>query len=66
MNLFRKIVYQLKSRSVSAGQKVKQGQQLGIMGNTGQSEGQHLHFEIHKGEWNAQKSNAMDPKIYIG
>ncbi|PFZ66660.1 SH3 domain-containing protein [Bacillus wiedmannii] len=56
----------LKSRSVSAGQKVKQGQQLGIMGNTGQSEGQHLHFEIHKGEWNAQKSNAMDPKIYIG
>ncbi|BCC46491.1 hypothetical protein bcgnr5378_27270 [Bacillus cereus] len=56
----------LKSRSVSAGQKVKQGQQLGIMGNTGQSEGQHLHFEIHKGEWNAQKTNAMDPKIYIG
>jgi len=56
----------LKSRSVTAGQKVKQGQQLGIMGNTGQSEGQHLHFEIHKGEWNAQKSNAMDPKIYIG
>ncbi|WP_234415828.1 M23 family metallopeptidase [Bacillus thuringiensis] len=45
---------------------MKQGQQLGIMGNTGQSEGQHLHFEIHKGEWNAQKSNAMDPKIYIG
>ncbi|WP_439019910.1 SH3 domain-containing protein [Bacillus thuringiensis] len=56
----------LKSRSVTAGQKVKQGQQLGIMGNTGQSEGQHLHFEIHKGEWNAQKSNAIDPKIYIG
>ncbi|MCC2376609.1 SH3 domain-containing protein [Bacillus wiedmannii] len=56
----------LKNRSVSAGQKVKQGQQLGIMGSTGQSEGQHLHFEIHKGEWNAQKSNAMDPKIYIG
>lgn len=55
----------LKSRSVSAGQKVKRGQQLGIMGNTGQSEGQHLHFEIHKGEWNAQKSNAMDPKTYI-
>ncbi|MGD6836606.1 SH3 domain-containing protein [Bacillus thuringiensis] len=55
----------LNSRSISAGQSVKQGQQIGIMGNTGQSEGQHLHFEIHKGEWNAQKSNAVNPKLYI-
>lgn len=55
----------LNSRSVSAGQNVKQGQQIGFMGNTGQSEGQHLHFEVHKGEWNAQKSNAVDPKLYI-
>ncbi|MBE7103409.1 SH3 domain-containing protein [Bacillus cereus] len=63
---FTTVYAHLNSRSVSAGQKVKQGQQLGIMGSTGQSEGQHLHFEIHKGEWNAQKSNAMDPKTYIG
>ncbi|NIL29335.1 SH3 domain-containing protein [Bacillus thuringiensis] len=55
----------LNSRSVSVGQSVKQGQQIGIMGNTGQSEGQHLHFEIHKGDWNDQKSNAVDPKPYI-
>ncbi|EOP91554.1 hypothetical protein IGM_01968, partial [Bacillus cereus HuB4-4] len=55
----------LSSRAVSAGQKVKQGQKIGIMGNTGQSEGQHLHFEIHIGEWNGQKSNAVDPKPYI-
>ncbi|MDF9478968.1 SH3 domain-containing protein [Bacillus cereus] len=55
----------LNSRSVSAGQSVKQGQQIGFMGNTGQSEGQHLHFEVHKGEWNAQKSNAVNPKLYI-
>ncbi|ENQ3104760.1 Septal ring factor EnvC, activator of murein hydrolases AmiA and AmiB [Bacillus sp. 491mf] len=56
----------MSSRSVSAGQTVKQGQQLGFMGNTGQSFGQHLHFELHIGEWNQAKSNAVDPSSYIG
>ncbi|EOA3902851.1 murein hydrolase activator EnvC [Bacillus cytotoxicus] len=56
----------MSSRSVSNGQTVKQGQQLGFMGNTGQSFGQHLHFELHIGEWNVGKTNAVDPSPYIG
>ncbi|EEM17665.1 MULTISPECIES: murein hydrolase activator EnvC family protein [Bacillus] len=56
----------MSSRSVSNGQTVKQGQQLGFMGNTGQSFGQHLHFELHIGEWNVGKTNAVDPSSYIG
>jgi murein DD-endopeptidase MepM/ murein hydrolase activator NlpD len=55
----------MSSRSVSVGQKVTQGQQLGFMGNTGDSHGQHLHFELHIGEWNIEKSNAVDPADYI-
>lgn len=36
----------LSSRKVSVGQKVKQGDLLGITGSTGISSGPHLHFEI--------------------
>lgn len=54
------------SRTVRADREVKQGQVLGIMGNTGDSSGQHLHFELHKGRWNMQKSNAVDPLEYLG
>lgn len=55
----------MQNRMVSEGQVVKQGQQLGIMGSTGESTGQHLHFELHIGEWNYAKSNAVDPMPYI-
>ncbi|MFS1517172.1 murein hydrolase activator EnvC family protein [Bacillus sp. SCS-151] len=55
----------MNSRAVSEGQVVTQGQQIGLMGNTGFSFGQHLHFEIHKGYWNASKSNAVNPRDYI-
>lgn len=54
------------SRKVNVGQSVKQGQVIGVMGNTGHSTGQHLHFELHKGLWNAKKSNAVDPLKYLG
>ncbi len=51
----------LENRNVSTGQSVSKGQQIGIMGNTGRSTGQHLHFELHKGPWTVSKSNAINP-----
>lgn len=55
----------LSSRQVGEGAVVAKGQQVGIMGNTGHSYGQHLHFELHKGPWNYSKSNAVNPLNYI-
>ncbi|MGW1240417.1 M23 family metallopeptidase [Streptomyces bobili] len=39
----------LSQRQVNAGQHVAAGQQLGKVGNTGNSTGPHLHFEMSKG-----------------
>jgi len=38
-----------KSLRVSAGAKVRRGQVLGLLGNSGNSDAPHLHFHIHDG-----------------
>ncbi|MDI5791069.1 M23 family metallopeptidase [Bacillus licheniformis] len=62
---YQTVYAHMSSIKVQTGQRVEQGQVIGTMGNTGQSYGQHLHFEIHKGLWNNAKSNAVDPANYI-
>lgn len=55
----------LDSYCVKVGQKVKQGQKIGIMGMTGRSYGVHLHFEIHNGSYAPSQPNAIDPMKWI-
>ena len=50
----------MKSRAVAAGQTVKAGDKLGVMGNTGYSFGAHLHFEVREG------SKAINPEGILG
>lgn len=55
----------MSTRMAGSGAVVSKGQRIGTMGNTGDSYGQHLHFELHKGSWNAAKSNAVNPLAYM-
>ncbi|MFC4497804.1 M23 family metallopeptidase [Streptomyces ovatisporus] len=52
----------LSSLSVSAGQSVTPGQQLGLAGSTGNSTGPHLHFEARSGP---DYGTDMDPVAYL-
>ncbi|MFE5733715.1 peptidoglycan DD-metalloendopeptidase family protein [Streptomyces sp. NPDC056528] len=52
----------LSSLSVSAGQSVDGGQQIGLSGSTGNSTGPHLHFEIRT---TPSYGSDIDPLAYL-
>ncbi|MFZ3591217.1 murein hydrolase activator EnvC family protein [Bacillus sp. DJP31] len=54
----------MENRFVSEGERIEKGTVLGYMGNTGQSKGAHLHFEIHLGPWNGS-ANSVNPLRYV-
>lgn len=62
---FTTLYAHLSAINVSVGQTVGKGQQIGALGNTGNSTGPHLHFEVHVGGWNGMAANSVNPLRYI-
>lgn len=50
---------------VSKGQTITKGQKLGLMGTTGPSTGEHLHFQFMKAFWPAGESDFINPRTKI-
>lgn len=55
---------QYNSITVKVGDKVNKGQKIGVMGTTGYSTGNHLHFEIRQGDsWDS--GTPIDPTDFF-
>jgi murein DD-endopeptidase MepM/ murein hydrolase activator NlpD len=63
--IFTTVYAHLSAINVGVGQSVSKGQLVGKMGSTGRSTGSHLHFEVHEGPWNGERSNAVNPIRYV-
>ena len=53
----------LSKISVKVGQKVAKRQQIGLSGNSGNSTGPHLHFEVRTSSWNPLTSFNFTTKL---
>ena len=48
-DIVRYLYFHLSRADVKVGQKIKEGQMIGLSGKTGNAYGPHLHYQIHKG-----------------
>lgn len=51
--------------SVKVGASIKKGDTVGVMGNTGNSYGAHLHIEVENSKTWSYNKNLLDPNSYI-
>lgn len=61
---YKALYCHLKSYQVVNGQKIKEGQIIGVEGDTGNTTGVHLHLEIRKKPY--KTDDHIDPTIVLG
>jgi murein DD-endopeptidase MepM/ murein hydrolase activator NlpD len=56
----------LKGANVKADQKVRRGEQIGSVGNSGRSTGPHLHYEVHRnGQPLNPRKHILTPTVIV-
>ena len=57
-------LHMLKPAQVEEGERIKTGEKIGLVGETGRASGCHLHFEMWKGGW-YEGGSVIDPTPYL-
>lgn len=65
-NGFETVCAHLSKRLEEKGDHVDKGELIGKVGNTGDSTVPYLHFEAHRGLWNINKTNTINPILFLG
>ena len=60
----RAIYAHMSKISVKAGQEVEEGQEIGLVGSTGNSTGPHLHLEVRVSPWRYNNKD-VDPEALL-
>lgn len=63
--IYETVYAHLDSFKVKQGVKVKQGQSIAVMGNSGSSTSRHLHAELFNGYYRSDYSNTLNPLQYF-
>jgi murein DD-endopeptidase MepM/ murein hydrolase activator NlpD len=63
-NVITRYCHMVQRPSVTVGQSVSAGQQIGLSGSSGNSSGPHLHFEVHLGG-DSGPAGAVDPVQFM-
>ena len=64
-NTYKVYYAHLHTVNVKDGDTIIRGQQIGTMGTTGNSTGNHLHYEIRKSPYSPQKTTAINPAVNL-
>lgn len=63
-NVVTRYCHLVRRPAVQVGETVKAGQVIGYVGTSGNSSGEHLHFEVHTGA-TATRENAVNPITFM-